>query len=144
MRIVFYTKTRSLTYNTKTTKKTDGILEHTLYVTSLGSIGIFVILLYIYNKYGTLNCYYLSKTGFMRHDLDCFFILILYWFYGKISIIFLYCEWIYGGTEFSSDYSLFLSGILILSILVILYCLYMLMLSLRLGLIMYLIHIMYN
>ena len=143
MWIMIYTSTANFTHNTQSIKQIDKTLKYKLYKALIGLVGILTALLYIYIKYNTLNCYHLSRNSFTKREVEVLIVVILYWFYRTMSIIFFYCWWLYRGVKFSSTYSLFLSGFLVLSTLIALYCIYMFILSLRLGLSAYIVNI-YN
>ena len=134
---VLCTNSKSLTYNTESIKKMDEILKYKLYRALIGSIGILMALLYIYIKCGTLNCYYISEFEFTLYEAIIWVVIILFWFYTKVSIFTFYYGWVIEKKEFFyfPNYPLFLIGILILLQLVAMYFIFMFAQALIKGLI---------
>ena len=76
--IIIYTSTAGLIYKIQTIRGFDETAESLLNKALFGSIWMLIALLYIYNKYGTLNYFFLSKTVFTKYEMVFLFVVLSY------------------------------------------------------------------
>lgn len=103
-------------------KKIDKTIEFLFYWTLFGSFLVLAVLAYIYNKYNSLNYFYLSQQSFTILETRLIFCLILIGFGIKIPIAPFHSWLLKVHVEAPTAFSIFLSGFLVKSSL---YCLFM-------------------